>query len=333
MSYLLSLLDKSPIPEGSNATEALAKTVALARRAEHLGYHRYWIAEHHGTPGLASSAPEVVVAYLLANTSRIRIGSGGVMLQHYAPYKVAEVFNVLASLAPGRVDLGVGKAPGGLPLSTRALQAGRGAGGKRDFADQLAELNAFLAGKPPADEALAGVAATPVPSAAPQRILLGASEDSAALAVQHGWQFCFAAHLNGDLAKVEAAFEVYEKATGRLPLLALYAFAAESTDAAERQIGELRVFKVHLATGQSVNLPSLDAAKEFARQAGVSDYRVEENRPSIIAGTADHVRRELDRLHHRFGVKEFVIDTPVANYAQRLASIELLVDAYQSVAA
>lgn len=333
MSYLLSLLDKSPIPQGSNATEALAKTVALARRAEHLGYHRYWIAEHHGTPSLASSAPEIVVSYLLANTSRIRIGSGGVMLQHYAPYKVAEVFNVLASLAPGRVDLGIGKAPGGLPFSTKALQAGRGAQDKRDFADQIAELNAFLTGEPPADKTLAGVTATPVPSAVPQRILLGASEESAALAVQHGWQFCFAAHLNGDLAKVESAFEVYEKATGRVPLLALYAFVAESAEIAERQIGELRVFKVHLATGQSVNLPSLEAAKEFARQAGVSEYRVEENRPSIVAGTPEHVRRELDRLHHRFGVREFVIDTPVVGYAERLTSIELLVGAYQSVAA
>ncbi|MER9048112.1 LLM class flavin-dependent oxidoreductase [Mesorhizobium sp. M0923] len=333
MSYLLSLLDKSPVPEGSNATEALSRTVALAQKAEQLGYNRYWVAEHHSSPGLASSAPEVVVASLLANTSHIRIGSGGVMLQHYAPYKVAEVFNVLSALAPGRVDLGVGKAPGGLPLSTKALQAGRGADVKRDFADQLAELDSFLVGTLPEGHPLAGVAATPVPPAPPERILLGASDNSAALAVRHGWQFCFAAHLNGDLAKVQSAFEVYEKSTGRVPLLALFAFVAETTEAAERQVSELRVFKVHLATGQSVNLPSLEAAAEFARQAGVSEYRVEENRPSVIAGTPDHVRRELDRLHQRFGVKEFVIDTPVAGYAERLASIELLVGAYQSAAA
>ena len=124
MSYLLSLLDKSPIDEGGTAVEALRATVRLAQRAEELGYHRFWVAEHHSMLNLASSAPETLIAYLLARTARIRVGSGGVMLQHYSAYKVAENFNLLASLAPGRVDLGVGKAPGGFPLSTRALQMG-----------------------------------------------------------------------------------------------------------------------------------------------------------------------------------------------------------------
>lgn len=115
MSYSLSILDKSPIAEGASAHDALSFTIRLAKRAEALGYQRYWVAEHHGASELASSAPEILVSHLFAHTSRIRVGSGGVMLQHYSPYKVAESFRTLASLAPGRVDLGVGKAPGGLP--------------------------------------------------------------------------------------------------------------------------------------------------------------------------------------------------------------------------
>lgn len=333
MSYLLSLLDKSPIAEGASAIEALSATVVLARKAEQLGYNRYWVAEHHSSPALASSAPEVLIAYLLANTKRIRIGSGGVMLQHYSPYKVAEVFNMLSALAPGRVDLGVGKAPGGLPLSTKALRTDRDIQIKRDFARQLEELDQFITTSLPAGHPLEGVSATPAPSEPPQRILLGASDESAALAARFGWQFCFAAHLNGDLAKIESAFETYELATGRPPLLALFALAAESTQQAEREVSALKIFKVHLSTGQSVNLPSLEAAAEFARQAGVTDYRVEENRPSVIAGTPEIVRRELDRFHQRFGVREFVIETPVADFASRLASIELLAGAHQSLAA
>ena len=122
MSYRISILDKSPLAAGETAAQALARTLALAQQAEAWGYHRFWIAEHHNTEQLASPSPELAIAWILGQTRRIRVGSGGVMLQHYSPYKVAENFNMLASLAPGRVDLGVGKAPGGLPLSTRALQ-------------------------------------------------------------------------------------------------------------------------------------------------------------------------------------------------------------------
>ncbi len=115
MSYRISLLDKSPIADGETATEALARTLQLAKLAEEWGYHRFWIAEHHNTPQLASPSPELVIAWIIGQTRQIRVGSGGVMLQHYSPYKVAENFNLLATLAPGRIDLGVGKAPGGHP--------------------------------------------------------------------------------------------------------------------------------------------------------------------------------------------------------------------------
>ena len=124
MSYQLSVLDKSPVAAGENATQALARSLKLAQRAESWGYKRFWVAEHHNSEQLASPSPELLIAWIAAQTRTIRVGSGGVMLQHYSPYKVAENFNLLSSLAPDRIDLGVGKAPGGLPLSTRALQLG-----------------------------------------------------------------------------------------------------------------------------------------------------------------------------------------------------------------
>lgn len=326
MAYSLSILDKSPIADGSTAQHALRVTVQLAQRAEALGYRRYWVAEHHGSAGLASSAPEILVSHLLAHTSRIRVGSGGVMLQHYSPFKVAESFRLLASLAPGRVDLGIGKAPGGLPSTTRALQWFHDHAKKPDFATALAELDAFLGDGVPPDHPLAGAHALPVPPQPPARILLGASPESATLAARHGWQFCYAGHFNGDEAQIARSLDAYRSAAGRAPLLAIYAFAAHSAADARQQVGALRIFKLQLAGGQSFNLGTREAAVDFARQAGVTDYRIDELQPHVIAGAADDVHRELDGLHRRFGIGEFVIDTPVTDYALRVASVEALAD-------
>lgn len=334
MSYSLSLLDKSLIPEGADAAQAFQHTIALAQSAERLGYRRYWLAEHHGNRNYAGSAPEVLASHLLAKTSRIRIGTGGVMLQHYSPFKVAETFRVLASLAPGRVDLGIGKAPGGLPLTSKALQWLHDPVRRReDFAVRLSELDAFLHDGVASGHALAGAVATPDPPQPPQRVLLGGSPESAVLAAQLGWEFVYAGHFNGDPVNLAQSVEAYRERTGRAPLLALFAFAAKTHEEAARLVGALRSFRVYLPTGQTVNLPSLEAAAEFARQAGVSDYRTEERRPHVIAGTGEEVRDALDALSERFGIEEFVIDIPVADFAARHASVELLAKARETVPA
>jgi len=171
-------------PRRSYGGEALAHTAKLARRADDLGYKRFWVAEHHASPFLASSAPEIVSAYLLAVTRRIRIGTGGVMLQHYSPFKVAESFRVLENLAPGRVDLGVGKAPGGLPYATQALQAFHDKATKPDFETALEQLDGFLRGPLPAPHPLSKAQPKPDIASLPGRILLGASPESAALAAR-----------------------------------------------------------------------------------------------------------------------------------------------------
>lgn len=334
MGYALSLLDKSPIHDGETAGTALKRTVALARQAEQWGFHRFWVAEHHDAPTLASSSPEVLIAFLLANTARIRIGSGGVMLQHYSPYKVAENFNVLAALGPGRVDLGVGKAPGGLPFSTRALQGIVPRTQKQDFSAQLAQLSAFLDQGLPEDDPLAGVQATPRPAIAANRFLLGASVDSALLAASQDWDFVFASHLNGDETILQQTLEAYRKAAPeRAPLLAVGIVAAETDAEADRLAGNIQHFKVHVDNGQSVTVGSVEQAEEYARQAGAASYRIEKKTPNVLRGAARTVSDQLDRLHDRYGIGEFIIDTPINDAAKRLRSIELLALAQFAAAA
>ncbi len=317
MGYALSLLDKSLIARGEPAADALARTAAFAQRAEQLGFHRFWLAEHHGFKTHASSAPEILIAYILARTSRIRVGSGGVMLQHYSPYKVAETFNLLSGLAPGRVDLGIGKAPGGFPLSTRALQAESDPARKLDFADKIAALDGFLGNQ--ADALAMPLAATP-----PERFLLGASVDSAVLAGQRGWRFAFAGQFNGDTDLIERSFAAYATYSDAPPLLSVSAYVAADQAEAEAKLAALRVFKLHLPGGGSVNLGAPEQAEEYARQAGFTDIRIEETHPSVVAGTAAFVKAELDALHARFGIGEFIIDIPLPGARERLQTIELL---------
>ncbi len=319
MSYALSLLDKSPIARGETAADALERTAELARLAERAGFRRFWVAEHHNAPELASSAPEVVIAWLLARTSRIRIGSGGVMLQHYAPYKVAETFNLLASLAPARVDLGIGKAPGGLPLSTRALQGAYDPSRRPGFEQLLAELSAYLddAGAEP------GLSATPRVEIAAERFLLGASVDSAKLAATHGWEFVFARHLNGDDALLADTIEAYRGVTGRAPVVAVAVLVGESDAAARAQAERITLFKVHIPGAQSVTVGSEAQALDYVRQAGAGEFRIEPKAPSVVAGTAAHVLAELDRLHARFGIPEFIVES-AASGDDRLAAIDAL---------
>jgi len=324
MSYLLSILDKSPVVAGETASSALRRTIDLAKRAEKLGYHRFWLAEHHGAPGLAGVAPEILASHLLAHTARIRIGSGGVMLQHYSPYKVAESFQLLAALAPGRVDLGIGKAPGGLPFTTRALQWER-----RDdaagFDEKLQLLDGFLRNSLPADHALAGAVANPRPETAAERFLLGASPDSAVLAARLGWSFVYAGHFNGDPAQLAQTLETFTaRAPGQSPMLALAVLVTRTEEEARQRLAAHRIYRVTLETGQSVNVGSAEQAAEFARQAGVARYTTEERRPAVLAGTAEQVRTELSHLASRHGIREFVLDLPVPDEEARIATIELL---------
>lgn len=325
MSWRISILDKSPVAENETAADALARTLSLAQQAETLGYHRFWIAEHHNTPQLASPSPELLIAWILGQTRRIRVGSGGVMLQHYSPYKVAENFNLLAAIAPGRVDLGIGKAPGGLPLSTRALQLGLSQQEKGDFASQLAQLNGWI--NPTSDEE--AVRATPLPQVPAAGFLLGASAESARLAASLNWDFVFAAHLNGDPDLLREVISTWRAHSAREVIVAVQAIVAPTQAQAEALAQSVEVWGVELANGQRVTVASEEQAYAFARQAGSEPLRIARRAQSLLAGTAESVLGQLEALHQQWGIDEFIIDTPVADGATRVQSLRLLAQARQ----
>lgn len=326
MSYRISILDKSPLAPGETAAQALARTLTLAQQAERWGYHRFWIAEHHNAEQLASPSPELLIAWILGQTRQIRVGSGGVMLQHYSPYKVAENFNLLASIAPGRVDIGVGKAPGGLPLATRALQQGIHQHEKGSFAEQLTQLDNWLTlTESQGEESLR---ATPIPPRCADGFLLGASVDSARLAASLDWNFVFAAHLNGDKNLLQEVLTNWRELSRREVIVAVQVIVARDAASAADLAKQVEVWGVELANGQRVTVGSESQAAAFARQAGSPPTRIERRESSLLFGTADEVKAQLDMLQAQWGIDEFIIDTPVAEGRTRLASLGLLAQAH-----
>ncbi|MBK3495573.1 LLM class flavin-dependent oxidoreductase [Viridibacillus sp. YIM B01967] len=323
MSYKIGILDQSPIIEGLSNHDVLQQTVKLAQQAEKWGYERFWVSEHHNSVDVAGSSPEVLVSYLLAKTKKIRIGSGGVMLQHYSPYKVAENFQVLSTLEPGRVDLGIGKAPGGLPLSTKALQYGTvNTGG--DFEERLIFLQQILNNKVPTTHPLAGIQATPIPPEKQELYLLGASPNSAKLAAELGVIFVFARFINSDDTIIAEAAKVYrENSTNGKFIVAVATIAATISQEARKLAECQKIIKVHLASGRTLTLNSLEAAEKFGQESG-EKYEVKEYAANIIAGTATEVKGTLDQLHKLYSVDEFILHTPIPKSDERLKSFELL---------
>src|SRR5579884_2299358 len=212
----VSVLDQSPISEGAAAAKALQNTLDLARLIDQLGYHRYWVAEHHGGPMLASASPEALIGPIADATKRIRVGSGGVMLPHYSPLKVAETFTILSALYPGRVDLGIGRAAGTDPLTTYALQRDRRQAAPDDFPQQLAELLGYLEESLPADHTFARLAGVlPGRPELPAVWLLGSSPQSAIWAAELGLPYAFADFINQEGAEIAALYRQRFQAAGQ----------------------------------------------------------------------------------------------------------------------
>ncbi|WP_126426721.1 LLM class flavin-dependent oxidoreductase [Brevibacillus marinus] len=330
MAIRLSVLDQSLVFEGETDAEAIGHTIELAQIAEKLGYYRFWVAEHHDSAQMAGSAPEVLIAHLLAKTSKMRIGSGGVMLQHYSPYKVAEQFNVLACLAPGRVDLGIGRAPGGLPRSTRALQQGQGDG--RPLEDKLRELRQYLHNKLEDHHPLLGLQATPIPPQPAAVYLLGASVASAELAAGLGLPYVFALFINNDESIAYEAVNAYRKrlaAAGHphcQPLLALPIIVADSDEEAKQLAKHQKIVKIHLESGKTLTVTSEELAEEFGRQT-TEKYRIEVKEARIIAGSKATVGAKLRQLQQRLGVAEFIAISVIQDFSKRVRSYELLKEA------
>lgn len=329
----LSILDQSPLAEGDTQADALRHTVELARKAEEWGYHRFWVAEHHNSERYVGSSPEVLMSHLLASTSRIRIGSGGVMLQHYSPYKVAENFNVLAVLAPGRVDLGIGRGPGGLPRSTRALQQ-EFSSETLPFREKLVELAQLLRDDLAENHPLFGLQAKPVPAHPADIILLGTTTASAEMAAGLGIPYVFALFLNSDDAVMHQAIEAYrnnfDAAKGTLPeaMLALPVIVSDTDEEAAGYASEIKVVRITLERGRTLTVGSLEAAEEFGKEAQQT-FTTEVFEGNVIHGSQETVRSKLNDIQQRYGIAEVIAVTYIKSFQKRLHSYELLSQAFK----
>jgi luciferase family oxidoreductase group 1 len=332
MSYKLGLLDQSPIFPETSAYYAFQQTINLVQKAEEWGYERFWVSEHHHMKQVAGSSPEILMSNLLARTKSIRIGSGGVMLQHYSPYKVAENFNVLSTLAPGRVDLGVGKAPGGFPLSTKALQFGTVNDGS-DFEGRLALLKDIVEDSINPDHPLAGIEALPKPPEIPGVYLLGASASSAQVAGELGIHFVYARFINSENDELEKAAKVYRSKNpkGRF-IVSVAVVAAPDQQEAEELASSHKLYKVQLQSGRSLTVQSLEQAQSFGREA-TEPYEIVERAADIIAGTPSHVNGVLEKLHEKHHIDEFILHTPILKEEERFRSFQLLSPNYSAKSA
>jgi luciferase family oxidoreductase group 1 len=335
----LSVLDQSPIPEGSTGADALGNTLDLAALADALGYHRYWVAEHHGGPMLASASPEALIGPIAAATRRIRVGSGGVMLPHYSPFKVAETFTVLAALHPGRIDLGIGRASGTDPITTFALQRDRRQASPDDFPQQLAELLAYFEDDLPEDHPFHRLSATlPGLPALPEPWLLGSSPQSAIWAGELGLPYAFADFINPGGKEIAKAYRERFAPERRLPAprvaVAAWVLCAPTDEEARHLATSSRMTLTMLRRGRLIAVPTPEKATEFLRREGKLDSTGPPSpngslggRRGII-GSPERVRAELEQLATEYGAEEAIVVTITHDHVARRRSYELLAEAF-----
>jgi luciferase family oxidoreductase group 1 len=328
-SVPLSVLDLSPIASGRPASEALHDTVRLARAAESFGYHRYWLAEHHNIGSVASSAPVVMIATVAAATSTIRVGSGGIMLPNHAPLAVAESFRVLEALHPGRIDLGLGRAPGTDQLTAYALRRGRVEGD--EFPQQMAELLAYVDGFPE-DHPFASLRAIPDDVPLPPLWILGSSLYGGRAAAAFGTAFAFAGHFgSADPAEAVGGYRERFEPSSRLAepraALGVAAIVAATEERAEAlaRANDLSMVRLMQNRPGPVPTPEEAAAHDWTEQELAL---AAQRRHHISVGTPQQVRDDLERRRTEAGADELVITTQVHDVAERVLSYELLAKAY-----
>lgn len=332
-AFKLSVLDLSPIAAGSSSSEALRNTLDLAQLADRLGYTRYWLAEHHNIALIASTAPEIMIGHVASVTSRIRVGSGGIMLPNHSPLKVAETFKMLEALHPGRIDLGLGRAPGTDQLTALALRRSRELVVADEFPQQLGDLASFLSGDFPADHPFRRIKAYPTVARLPELWLLGSSDFSAQLAAEVGLGFAFAHHINPSLAV--AALQFYRQSFRPSPrlatpqaLLATHVICAETDELAEElaSSADLNLLR-YLSRGQSQPLASVAEAKAYSYTAE-DRVMIRHNRSRLTVGSPATVRASLTSLADAAGIDEIMITTMIHDHAARRRSYELLAAAF-----
>jgi luciferase family oxidoreductase group 1 len=330
---LLSVLDQSPIPEGTTPAQALHRTLDLAELADSLGYHRYWVAEHHATPALACAAPEILIGAIAPRTSRIRLGSGGVMLPHYSPLKVAETFSSLSGLYPERIDLGLGRAPGTDPMTMLALQRDRRQAAPDDFIEQLVELLGLLENRLPPNHPFARLARTlPGLPERPEPWLLGSSPQSAVWAAELGLPYSFADFINPQGAAIAADYRSRFLDSERLGAprvsVGVIAVCADSDDEAERLASSSRMMLSLLRQGQLIQIPPVEKALRYLE----TRQRSSGGRRAVI-GSPDKVREGIEAVAAEYGAEEMLVLTITHDHEVRRRSYELIAEAFGLTAA
>lgn len=330
---VLSVLDQSPIRKGGTSAQALAETVELAQLCDDLGYERYWLSEHHGT-GLASASPEILIGHIASQTRRIRVGSGGVMLMHYAPLKVAEQFRMLETLHPGRIDLGVGRAPGSDTRTARALADGHAMSDVDRYPDQVMDLYGFLSGTLPVTHPYYGIKAQPTGEGLPEMWMLGSSRASARYAAELGWAFCFAHFISQE--GPETVLKEYEQAFEPSPFLAAprTAMGVSVTCAATHEEAEYLSWSrwgsrvVTRARGQQgFGVITPEEAMDIDYTEPELDY-LAYLRQTYIHGDPGTVRARLEDLAAAYGTKELILVTITHDFEARKNSYRLLAEEF-----
>jgi luciferase family oxidoreductase group 1 len=322
----LSVLDLSPVGAGVAPRQAIRDSIELARTADALGYTRYWFAEHHNMANIATSAPEILIAQAAAVTQRIRLGAGGIMVPNHAPLHVVEVFRTLEALHPGRIDLGLGRAPGTDPVAAAALQRA-----DHDVNHQLAELLAFERGEFPVSHPFGRIVAMPSDAPIGQIWMLGSTLAGASIAAQLGLPYAFAGHFAmrhaaEAIAHYRARFQPSAALREPNAILAVTAICAETDDAAHRLAAPVRVAVVKNRTGRRAPIPTIEAAMahEFTpEERAIAD----EFFTGAAIGSPATVADRLRALARETGAQELMLSTLVPDLAARQRALQLIADA------
>lgn len=323
----LSVLDQSPIRSGGSAYESLQETLALAKRCDELGFSRYWLAEHHASDALAGCSPEVLLGRLGAETRNIRIGSGGIMLPHYSPYKVAENFKILQTLYPDRVDLGVGRAPGTDPFTSAAIRYGSRVGPEH-FPNMVADLQALLNDTDPPTPGMEQARAFPKVETPPEMWMLGSSEDSATFAGVAGLPYNFAYFINPNIspdifAEYRRRFKPGPNLEQPHTSLTVFVICADTEEEAQRLSRSRDLWYVRLLRGNPGPFPTVEEATDYP-YAKAELHAIEESRGKRIIGTPAQVRERLQNLAEQFSADELMLLTITHDIEARRRSYELV---------
>ncbi|HJM29424.1 MAG: LLM class flavin-dependent oxidoreductase [Acidimicrobiales bacterium] len=322
----LSVLDQSPVPEGTSPSEALRNSIDLAVLADELGFYRYWVAEHHGMHGLAGSSPEILIGHIAENTDRIRVGSGGVMLSHYSSLKVAENFQVLEALHPNRIDMGLGRAPGSDARTAYALQSNGNASGSENYLNSVLEIRQLLRGLSVVSGPLAGIEALPKTDSTPEMWLLASSEGSASVAAHCGLPLSWAHFINGNGAGTCNLYREHYSPSDEHPTpevsVGVSVLCADTEDEAQEMLQSLERWR---SDGLRGPIPKTNSDRNSPNKLKLPDP----NRPMVV-GTPDHVRQGLEDIAKAYASDELLLVSICHDHSKRLNSYRLIAEAFKN---